>query len=363
MCGLETGICWEQDGIDMKDIFVRPALLQEKINSKIRCNVCEWRCVIVPGGLGWCRTREHRDGRLVTLIYGAVSSTAANPVEKKPFYHFHPGTYAFTAGSWSCNFGCTWCQNYHISKSAPPPNSQFISPEQFIELTENHNCQGTSISFNEPTLSLEWSLEVFRLARLRGLYNTYVTNGYMTPEALALLVEAGLDAMNVDVKGDATAVRKYCKGIYVEKVWNACRLASSQGVHVEITTLVIPTVNDTDEILRSIAERIASELGSQTPWHLSAYFPAYRFNTSSTPVKTLERAWAIGKETGLEFVYVGNLPGHRYNNTYCPVCGTLLVRRMGFQMLSFTVQNDRCPKCGRVISGIWEKTRLSSGNG
>lgn len=337
----------------MESVFVRQSLLQERTNGKIRCNVCERRCLIVPGGLGWCRTREHRDGQLVTLIYGAVSSMEANPIEKKPFYHFYPGTYAFTAGSWSCNFGCPWCQNYHISKVAPPGNGQFVSAERFVELTENTNCQGTSISFNEPTLSLEWSLEVFRLARRRGLYNTYVTNGYMTPEALELLVEAGLDAMNVDIKGDAAAVRQYCKGIDVEKVWAICRLARSQGVHVEITTLVIPGVNDADVVLRQIAGRIARELGKQIPWHLSAYFPAYRFTAPPTPVRTLERAWNIAKEAGLEFVYVGNMPGHRYDNTYCPQCSRLLIQRLGFEVLSNAVQNGRCPNCGRVIAGVW----------
>jgi pyruvate formate lyase activating enzyme len=337
----------------MKSVFVCRALLQERTNSKIRCNVCERRCLIVPGGLGWCRTREHRGRQLVTLVYGAVSSMAANPVEKKPFYHFYPGTYAFTAGSWSCNFGCPWCQNDRISKIPPPLSGQYVSPEQFIALTENSHCQGTSISFNEPTLSLEWSLEVFRLARQRGLYNTYVTNGYMTPEALSLLVNAGLDAMNVDVKGDATAVRKYCKGVEMEKVWTACRLARSQGVHVEITTLVIPTVNDTDTVLLGIAKRIMSELGPQVPWHLSAYFPAYRFTAPRTPVRTLERAWGIAKETGLEFVYVGNLPEHRLNNTYCPGCGTLLIRRIGFNVLQNAMRNGGCPTCSRGLAGVW----------
>ena len=153
-----------------------------------------------PGAFGWCRTRENRAGRLITLIYGSVSALDANPIEKKPFYHFYPGTKALTAGSWSCNFGCPWCQNWAIAKVAPPATGDYVSPERFVELIKETGCQGTSISFNEPTLSLEWSLDVFRLARPRGLYNTYVTNGYMTPEALALLIEAGLEAMNVDIR-------------------------------------------------------------------------------------------------------------------------------------------------------------------
>ena len=199
--------------------FVRESLLQDRVGDKIRCNVCERRCLIVARGFGWCRTRQNRDGKLLTLIYGAVSSLAANPIEKKPFYHFHPGSSALTAGSWSCNFGCPWCQNWDISKTPPPAAGESVLPERFLKVLEKEGCQGTSISFNEPTLSLEWSLEVFRLAGERGFYNTYVTNGYMTPEALDLLIEAGLDAMNVDMKGDAAAVKKLCKAVDVEKVW------------------------------------------------------------------------------------------------------------------------------------------------
>jgi pyruvate formate lyase activating enzyme len=337
----------------MQALFIHDSILQEKRGSRICCNVCERRCAIVAGGLGWCRTRQNRDGRLVTLIYGSISSLSANPIEKKPFYHFYPGTSALTVGSWSCNFGCPWCQNWDISKSVLPEQSNYISPEQFIELTENSSCQGTSISFNEPTLSLEWSLKVFRIARRRGLYSTYVTNGYMTPEALLLLIEAGLDAMNVDIKGDAAAVRKHCKGIDAEKVWAACKLAGSRGVHLEITTLVIPTVNDTDTTLRGIAERIMRDLGTEVPWHVAGYRPAYRFTAAPTPLCTLERAWQIGKEAGLHFVYIGNVPGHRYDNTYCFGCNSLLIKRSGFDVLLNTIRRGCCPQCGEHVAGMW----------
>jgi pyruvate formate lyase activating enzyme len=309
--------------------------------------------LLVDGGRGWCRTRENRHGKLFTLVYGAVSSLAANPIEKKPFYHFHPGSGAFTIGSWSCNFACPWCQNRNISQQAPPETGRTLSPEQFIHLTVDSGCQGTSISFNEPALSLEWSLEVFRLARRSGLFNTFVTNGYMTPEALSLLVEAGLDAMNVDVKGDAAAVKKYCKGIDVEKVWATCRLALERHIHIEITTLVIPTVNDSEAVLRGIAGRIAAELGREVPWHVSSYYPAYKFSAPPTPVRTLERAWQIGKDAGLAYVYVGNRPGHPYDNTVCPGCKALLIRRQGFDVLLNAVSEGRCARCGREIAGVW----------
>jgi pyruvate formate lyase activating enzyme len=307
--------------------------------------------------LGWCRTRQNRQGKLITLIYGAASSIAANPVEKKPFYHFWPGTGAFTAGSWSCNFGCPWCQNWDISKEAPPARGRSITPRQFVEMAEQSGCSGTSISFNEPTLSLEWSLEVFRLARDRGLYNTFVTNGYMTPEALEALIDAGLDAMNIDIKGDRAAVRQYCKAVDAEKVWGNCKAAHERGVHIEITTLVIPTVNDDDGILRGIAHRIASDLGPDVPWHVSAYFPAYHFGAPPTPVHTLERAWRVGRGAGLEFVYAGNVPGHRYDNTYCPGCHTLLIERMGFDVRTNSIRSGRCPNCNRPVSGVWKEGR------
>jgi pyruvate formate lyase activating enzyme len=370
---VQKGIVRALNSEPIEGALVRESLLQRRVNGKVICGTCERRCQIVPGGFGWCRTRQNRDGKLVSLIYGAVSSISANPIEKKPFYHFHPGTRALTAGSWSCNFGCPWCQNWDISKVAPPAfhpsparrasgrvsdspwRGEVILPEQFIELVESNGCQGTSISFNEPTLSLEWSLDVFRLARGRGLYNTYVTNGYMTPEALSLLTDAGLDAMNVDVKGDAPAVKRFCKGIDVEKVWQTCQRARSSGLHIEITTLLIPTVNDAETTLRGIAERIVSELGCSVPWHVTAYYPSYRFTAPPAPRKALERAWHIGKDAGLQFVYVGNVPGHKYDNTYCPGCGELLIQRQGFDVLLNALQEGRCSKCRDRIAGVWER--------
>jgi pyruvate formate lyase activating enzyme len=333
--------------------FTRPALLQEPTGHTVRCLTCERRCEIAPGGLGWCRTRRHQDGRLVTLIDGAISSLSANPIEKKPLYHFHPGTVALTSGASSCNFDCPWCQNHAISRMIPGQDRVvFMSPESFVHKALDLTCQGTSISLNEPTLSLEWSLDVFRLAREQGLYNTYVTNGYMTPQALHLLVEAGLEAMNVDVKGDAQAVRHHC-GADVEKVWRNCRLAREAGIWLEITTLVIPGVNDGDEALRGIAGRIVADLGMDVPWHVTAYYPAFRFSAPPTPVRTLERAWSIGREAGLRFVYLGNVLGHRLENTDCPDCGSLLVERWGLRMARCRLEEGRCPGCGCAVPGVW----------
>jgi len=334
---------------------VYQALLWERTGDAVRCLTCERRCELADGQVGWCRTRQNRDGTLYTLLYGLVSSLSCNPIEKKPLYHFYPGSVALTAGSYSCNFNCPWCQNHHISKAASGPG-HYTSPEDFVSQASKLSCQGTSISFNEPTLSLEWSLDVFRLARARGLYNTYVTNGYMTPEALRRLANAGLDAMNVDLKGDAQAVRQYC-GTDVEKVWHNCRLARELGVHLEITTLVIPGVNDGDEALRGIAGRIVTDLGPDVPWHVSGYYPAYRFTAPPTPVRTLERAWNAGKEAGLAFVYLGNVLGHRLENTYCPGCGTCLIQRRGLRVTASRLDRGGCPDCGQEIPGVWAGAR------
>ncbi len=331
--------------------FIRPALLQEPAGQRTRCLTCERRCEILPGRAGWCQTRRHHNGELLTLIYGAVSSLSANPIEKKPLYHFYPGTVALTSGSLSCNLDCPWCQNHTLSKVSTGP-VRFFSPAEFVQVTVDLGCRGTSVSLNEPTLSLEWSLEVFRLARERGLYNTYVTNGYMTPEALRLLAEAGLDAMNVDVKGDARAVRQYC-GVDVEKVWRNCQLARQAGIWLEVTTLVIPGVNDGDGVLRGIAERIVAELAPDVPWHVSGYYPAYRFDAPPTPVQTLERAWRIGREAGLSFVYLGNVLGHRLENTYCSACGALLIQRRGLRLVNCHLRGGHCPGCGQPVPGIW----------
>ena len=330
----------------------KEARLQEVSQSKVRCLLCERRCLIIAGGKGWCQTRYNQNGILFTSIYGAVSSLSANPIEKKPLYHFFPGSRALTAGSWSCNFGCPWCQNWGISKTPPPAKSRFMSPEAFIQETIRLSCQGTSISFNEPTLSFDWSLEVFQLARDDGLYNTFVTNGYMTARALYMLYEAGLDAMNVDIKGKYKEVRKYCKGIEIDRVWARCQQARELGLHLEITTLIIPGVNDDVESCVEIASRIADELGRETPWHVSGYHPAYRFISPSTPISTLERAWEIGKEAGLKFVYLGNVPGHNKDNTFCPRCDALLIERLGFFVKQNLIKNDRCSSCGEFLPGV-----------
>jgi pyruvate formate lyase activating enzyme len=330
--------------------YIKEALLYDKLeNKKVRCNTCNRRCIILPGKFGFCKTRKNKDGKLYTLEYGLLSSINVNPIEKKPFFHFWPGSDCMTVGSWSCTFTCSWCQNFDISKVEPDPkNSIIMSPKELVDKTIENLCQGTSMSFSEPTTFLEFSIDVFKLAKKEGLYNTFVTNGYFTPEALKLLLKSGCDAFNIDIKGDREAVKKYCNAD-VEFVWQNSIETRKKGAWVELTTLVIPGVNDDEECLRGIARRIHDEVGDDTPWHVSRYYPCYKMNNPPTPVKTLEKAYKIGKNEGLKYVYVGNVPGH-LENTYCPSCGKLLIERFGFDVLSFNLTKDKkCPECGEKI--------------
>lgn len=334
---------------------VREALLYDKLDGDVRCRNCERLCLIKPGDTGFCRTRVNINGKLYTLVYGNISSISANPIEKKPLFHFYPGSYALTIGSWSCNFTCPWCQNYMISKYPPDLRwSNYMSPKEFVSMVGDYGCIGTSMSFNEPTLFLEYSVDVFKLAKHYGYYNTFVTNGYMTIEALQMLCDAGLDATNVDIKGDAEAVWKYC-GADVEKVWRNCVEFKKRGVHVEITTLVIPGVNDDEDCLRGIASRIKRDLGENTPWHVTQYYPAYKalehkLYPKRTPVEILEKAWKIGHDEGLNYVYIGNVPGHDKENTYCPKCSKLLIKRYIFSIIEYNLNPDNtCPRCGEKI--------------
>ncbi|MFX0078985.1 MAG: AmmeMemoRadiSam system radical SAM enzyme [Candidatus Hermodarchaeota archaeon] len=331
----------------------RPALQYEQLASnKVRCGVCERRCTIAPGNRGMCGARKNLDGKLVVLTYGDISSLSANPIEKKPLFHFNPRSRALTIGSWGCNFACPWCQNWSITKrQANPSQCNHLSPQDYIDEVHRTSCQGTSFSFNEPTTAFfEYALDVMPLAHNAGLYNTFVSNGYMTASTLRRLAEAGLDAMNIDIKGCRTAVRKLCK-IDTEKVWNTAQMARDLGIWIEVTTLVIPGFNDSNQCLAQIAHRIHDELGEEVPWHVSAFFPAYKAReyglNTSTPTSTLERAYSLGKKAELFYVYLGNVPGHPAENSYCRQCNALLIKRRTYDItLVHLDKQGACKKCG-----------------
>jgi len=332
---------------------VREATLYEKLRGhKTKCGLCERRCVIHPDNRGFCKTRLNIDGTLLTLVYGDLSALESRPIEIKPFFHFWPSSTALTFSTWSCNFDCVWCQNHHLSKVEPDPTkeSHFFNPEKIVSLAVYQQDMGLCASFQEPTLLTEWALPVFRLGREKGLYSCYVSNGYMTLEALKLLKEAGMTGLKIDVKGDKETYQKYCGGADVGKVWRNAQEAKKMGFHVEIVNLVVTDVNDDEECLRWIIKKHLKAVGAETPLHFTRYSPAYKFSNPSTKVEVLEKAYNMAKKEGVAYPYLGNVQGHRYENTYCPKCDDMLIQRFGYTITQYKVTEDKkCPKCGQSI--------------
>ena len=331
------------------------AKLYEKLRrDKVRCNTCERKCVINVNEYGICRTRINIDGKLYTITYGNLSSIESRPIEIKPFFHFWPGSRAITFSTWSCNFTCPWCQNWTLSKQSPPLYvDKIIPPEKIVEKALKYGDQGTCVSFNEPTLLFEYSLDVFRYARERGLYNTYVSNGYMTIDALKMLIEAGLDGLKIDIKGGREEYLKY-NSANVDYVWRNAVAAKNIGIHVEIVYLVVTDATDREETILETIERHLKELGPDTPIHFTRYYPAYIYDKPPTSIKKLEWCYIKAKKMGIKYPYIGNVPGHKYENTYCPNCNMLLIKRWGVRILKYNIVDGKCPRCGEKIPIVGE---------
>ncbi len=340
---------------------VQESLLYEALqDGSVRCGVCERGCRIPEGGRGFCGSRQNIGGHLHTLTYGDLSSISLNPIEKKPLFHYWPGSRALSAGSWGCNLRCVYCQNHTLSMTdANPARARYMSPRSFTDLTLDRVSRGVSFTFNEASSTLlEYMIDCFPLARSKGLYCNLNTNAYMTDGALGALIEAGLDSLCIDVKGDESFYRRFCNGADVEVVWRNAAEARRRGLHVEVVNLLIPGGNDGESCIDEIIARTLG-IGRDTPLHFTRFYPAYRSReyglTEVTPVESLE--WARGRalDEGLEYVYVGNVIGHEGENTYCPDCGRLLIRRYGFRVLEYHVtRNGRCPNCGKDILIVGE---------
>lgn len=331
------------------------ALLYEKLaDNKVRCQLCAHHCLIADGKRGICRVRENKAGVLYSIIYGKLIAAHVDPIEKKPMFHFYPGSRSFSIASPGCNFDCQWCQNWEISQgdsAAAAARCPYTPPQDVVSAAKREGCQSISYTYTEPTVFFEFTQDVGILAREAGLKNVYVSNGYMSPQTIALLAR-WLDAANVDIKAFSDEVYRKHIGARLQPVLDACSLLKQAGVWLEITTLLIPGLNDDEAQIRGLTRYIARELGAETPWHVSRFFPQYKYqNTDATSVGSIEKAMEIGKAEGLRYVYAGNIAGSA--DTYCPQCGAVLIKRTGMSTLSSRVSHmGACPVCGARIAGV-----------
>jgi pyruvate formate lyase activating enzyme len=333
------------------------ALLWEPLeNKQVRCSLCGHRCLIVEGAYGACRVRENLAGELRTHNYSSLAAVHVDPIEKKPLFHFLPGSTSLSIAAVGCNFQCSFCQNWQISQAPRDGHKlggQDVTPELVVQAAQRHHCQSISYTYTEPTVFFEYAMDVAALARQHRVRNVFVSNGYMTAEAVAMIAPV-LDAANVDLKAFRDETYKRVMRGTLEPVLACLRELVRRGVWVEVTTLVVPGMNDSAAELRDIAGFIAGELGTAVPWHVSRFHGDYQMTSAPpTPVETLREAYDIGKTAGLEFVYCGNIPGEAENTT-CPGCGDKLIERRGFAVQAMRVVQGRCPKCARGIAGVWD---------
>lgn len=343
--------------------MIHEAMFYEKLaKNEVQCNLCAHRCRVRPGKRGICGVRENCEGTLFSLVYGGVANEDVANIEQKPFYHYYPGSTAYSVGTIGCNFRCRHCQNWKLSRAAP--EDAFLgtlSPSQLVMQAKMAGCQSVSWTYNEPTVWYEYTYEGARLAKEEGLGTSYVTNGYITPEALENIAPY-LDAFSVDIKGFSEAFYREICGAKLAPVLETSRLAKELGIHVEVVNLVIPTHNDSPDEIRELSRWVYENLGKDTPLHFNRFHPHYEMkHLPPTPINTLDRARSIAIEEGMRFVYIGNVPGHPHENTYCPECGSLLIARGFFEVQEYNISPDKtCPKCGETIP-ITGEYRKSSG--
>lgn len=350
-------------------------------DNKVLCYLCPHDCQIPDGARGACGVRYNYQGRLYTLVYDKVVAREVNPIEKKPLFHFYPGSFAYSISTVGCNLRCSFCQNWHISQwpkdhlpkhleagqqpAADAPEvicpqlvemertiaGEPITPGSIVEAAKKTGCLSISYTFTEPTIFYELAYDTAVLAHEQGLLNNFISNGFISEEPLRELATV-LDAANIDLKFFKEESYRRVSRARLQPILDAIRLYHELGVWLEITTLIIPGINDSEDELRQIAGFI-HDLDPSIPWHVSQYYPAYKMRDHPpTPVKTLRRAREIGQEIGLRYVYEGNVPGEGGENTYCPECGELLIERYGFVVRQNRIHDSRCPDCDAVIDGI-----------
>jgi len=330
-------------------IVEKIAKFWEKKNNAVKCRLCPHNCILRNGMRGICRVRENRNGRLYTLIYASCSSANVDPIEKKPLFHFYPGSMVYSISTIGCNLKCLHCQNYSISQASLEEAFLVdIPPEKLVKeaLKSSH---GIAFTYNEPTIWWEYAYDTSKIAKKHGLYTVFVTNGYINEEPLKEIVPY-LDAANVDIKAmNDEFYRKIAKA-RLEPVLQAAKLYKELGVHLEMTYLIIPTKNDDKRQIKKFIDWVLNEFGEEQVIHFTAFYPAYKMmHIPPTPLKKLIEAYEMAKQHGLKYVYLGNVPHGEYENTYCPRCGNLLIERHGFNARIVGIKNGKCSKCGAKL--------------
>jgi pyruvate formate lyase activating enzyme len=332
-------------------------LYEPLADKKVKCNLCSHRCVIKAGRRGKCGVRENQAGRLQTLVYDKVIAQHVDPIEKKRLFHFLPGTLSYSVATVGCNLRCRFCQNADIAQMPNDHKGMImgdtVTPQQVVAAADKSGCRSISYTYTEPTVFFEFAYDTAKIAHERGIRNVFVTNGYMTAEALEM-IDPYLDAANVDLKAFRDRYYKDLCGARLEHVQETLRRMKALGIFVEVTTLIVTGLNDDSAELAELAAFIANDLGTDTPWHISRFHPTYKLTDRGvTPVKTLTKAREIGLAAGLKYVYTGNVPGSAAENTFCPDCGKIVIERWGFQVGSLRIKEGRCAMCGAEIDGVW----------
>ncbi|MEM7578412.1 MAG: AmmeMemoRadiSam system radical SAM enzyme [Cyanobacteria bacterium P01_A01_bin.80] len=338
----------------MSEKLKEAMLYQKKQDGRVYCQLCPHYCLIEKGKRGICQVRENQGGLLYSLVFGRTVTQNVDSVEKKPLFHFYPGSRTYSLATAGCNFHCQYCTNWQVSQMSVEQFSDFgvaASPEKIINLALDNGCKSIAYTYVEPTIFFEYVHEIASLAHKNGLFNLFKTNGFMTAEMLNIC-QSYLDAVNVDLK--TFRDKSYQKfGGRLQPVLDNLKLMKSLGIWLEITTVIIPGINDSVEELTDISEFIASELGVDTPWHITRFFPTYKMeDIPPTPLEILYKAGEIALEKGLKYIYFGNFLGAGNQDTSCHHCGKLLIQRRGFEFIENQVYDNRCPDCGTLIPGV-----------
>ncbi|MBN1509168.1 MAG: AmmeMemoRadiSam system radical SAM enzyme [Sedimentisphaerales bacterium] len=342
--------------MESTEILKQAVLWDSAGGGRVQCRLCNFHCLIGKGKLGHCHVRKNIGGTLYSLNYGKVCAANPDPIEKKPLYHFHPGSRSFSIAAVGCNFRCDFCQNWQISQAALETgriDGEDTLPEQVVTAAVRTGCKSIAYTYTEPTVFMEFCNDCARPAKEKGLANVFVSNGYMTRDAIDYAAD-WLDAINVDLKAfNDDYYRRLCGSRLQPVLDSIAHIARQTKIWIEVTTLLLPGQNDSEDELKKLTEFLVTQAGPDVPWHISRFYPQYKYTDSApTSLESMQRAERIGQAAGLHYVYLGNVAGTDSENTRCYNCGQMLIERVGYRIVANHIKDSKCPKCGTQIAGV-----------